>query len=149
MMGRIARDVNLWLIVGAAVALLLAFLPLGPIDTVAGIVAGSLVTIAVSQFFSRQASRELRSEAAALRRETAKLREEAAKQKDTTLIMRGLEEAGLVEFVQNENGRRIGVTLKGSAAMGGQGSMLADPTVEQQGNQSESGDKGPDEEGRD
>jgi hypothetical protein len=104
MMGRIVKDVNRWLIVGAAVALLLAFLPWGPISVVASIVAGSLVTIAVSQYFSQQASRELRGEAAALRRETAKLREEAAKREDTTLILRGLEEAGKsggVEYNRN------------------------------------------------
>jgi hypothetical protein len=148
MRGRIARDVDRWVIVGAAAALLLAAFVPGPIGILAGIIAGSLVSIAASQYYSKQASRELRSEAATLRRETAKLREEAAKQKDTTLIMRGLEEAGLVEYVQNENGKRIGVTIKGSAAMGGQGSMLADATVKKQGDQSQSGDDTPDDEAR-
>jgi hypothetical protein len=130
MMGRIARDVDRWAIVGAAAALLLATFVPGPISILAGIVAGSLVSIAASQYYSKQASRELRNEAATLRRETAKLREEAAKHKDTTLIMRALEEGGgEVEFARDDQGKIAGLVVKGSAALGGRGSMSAESTV--------------------
>ena len=59
-------------------------------------------------------------------------REAVGLKRQTTLIMRGLEEAakeGLVEYHRNEQGEIDGITFKGQAHMGGSGSLHANPTV--------------------
>jgi hypothetical protein len=58
-----------------------------------------------------------------LRRESARLRHH------TDLIMRGLEDAGLVEYIR-ENGEFKRVVVKGSGGMSGSGSLEAAPTAE-------------------
>jgi hypothetical protein len=82
-----------------------------------GIVIGGLITVLVSLVFYVPSARGLRRESERLRRRT-------------DLIMRGLEDAGLVEYRRDENGEVEGVVVKGSALMSGSGSLGAAPTVE-------------------
>jgi hypothetical protein len=141
MRGRIARDVDYWVIVGAVAALILAAFVPGPIGILAGIVAGSLVSIAASQYYSKQASRELRREAATLQRETEKVR------RDAQLLMRGLEEGEVVKFRENAKGERVGIVIEISAASGGRSDLTIGGDVAHHGDQFESGDNVSDEEG--
>lgn len=83
----------------------------------AGVLIGGGITLIVSLIFYIPS-------AISLKRETAKLR------RHTTLILRGLEEAGLVEYNRDgQTGEIIGMVIKISAASSGVGSASATPTV--------------------
>ena len=75
-----------------------------------GILIGGAITFVVSLAFYVPAARSLK-------RETASL------QRHTTMILRGLEEAGLVECRRNAEGEIEGIVIKGRAALGGSGSL--------------------------
>ena len=64
-----------------------------------GILIGGVITLLVSLVFYVPAARSLK-------RETARLR------RHTTLILRGLEEAGLVEYHRDERGDIVGISFK-------------------------------------
>jgi phosphatidylglycerophosphate synthase len=80
------------------------------------VLIGAAVTAFFSWFYYQRASEELRTEAERLRRHT-------------TLIMRGLEEAGLVEYNQDEQGEITGIVIKLSGAVGSGGGMSGTLTV--------------------
>jgi len=67
--------------------------------SVVEIAAGAFLGVLSGAYYARRSSQELRREAESLRRLT-------------TLILRGLEEAGLVEFSRDEQGRLIGIAFK-------------------------------------
>jgi hypothetical protein len=98
---------DIWLTVTAGLVLLVAALS-GGLGNFAGVVAGGLISGMVARFYYRRAGEELKREAGALRRETARLR------RHTTLILRGLEEAGLVEYNRDEQGEIVSMVIKGS-----------------------------------
>jgi hypothetical protein len=77
-----------------------------------GIVAGGLI----NWLFSRQASKELRQEAEELRQLIH-------------LILRAMHNSELAEIIYNEHGKPVGMVVKGSGAISGEGSISADPTV--------------------
>jgi hypothetical protein len=77
-----------------------------------GIIIGGLITVLVSLIFYVPS-------AGGLRRESERLRHR------TDLIMRGLEDAGLVEYRRDENGEVEGLVVKAQALMSGSGSMGA------------------------
>ena len=77
-----------------------------------GIILGGLITVLVSLIFYIPSARSLRQESERLRSRT-------------DLIMRGLEEAGLVEYRRDENNEISGAVIKGQARMSGRGSLEA------------------------
>jgi hypothetical protein len=64
-----------------------------------GAFVGTLSGWAITHYYARRSSRELRREAESLRRLTI-------------LILRGLEEADLVEFSRDEEGNFVGIAFK-------------------------------------
>ena len=103
-----------------AVALLCVLGLILPYDarlTLLGVLFGGVITAGFSWYFYQRASQELKDEAAALRAETARLKHH------TTLILRGLEEAGLVELNwDGETGEIRGMVVKISGVASGVGS---------------------------
>jgi hypothetical protein len=83
------------------------------------ILIGGTITFVASGIFYVRAARDLRQETARLRQHT-------------TLILRGLEEAGLVEYNRDEQGEIVGMVIKISAAAGGAGGMTGTLTVGEQ-----------------
>jgi hypothetical protein len=77
-----------------------------------GILAGAIIGYLISSYFSRKASSELQAEAHKL-----------------SLIMRALENAGIVEFTRDEHGKEVGVVVKVHAHMGGSSSVSATAAV--------------------
>jgi hypothetical protein len=65
------------------------------VEIAVGVLAGGMI----SAYFARRGSQELKREAESLRHLT-------------TLILRGLEEAGFVEFSRDEQGGLIGIAFK-------------------------------------
>jgi hypothetical protein len=111
--------VNLGLIVGTVLALMIAVDPpfgFGPLRIVASLIAGALLSLIVSRYYSKRASEELRSEAARLR-------------KQTNLILRAMHNTGFAEITWDEHGEPEGMVIKISAASGGRSDMSATPTV--------------------
>jgi Tfp pilus assembly ATPase PilU len=86
------------------------------VGTLVGILVGSLVTWWVSRHHYVKASRELEEAAAGLRRLT-------------TLITRGMEEAGLVTFTKDAAGNPIGLVINVSAHSGGTSKVTAQATL--------------------
>jgi len=79
--------------------------------TVAGIVFGGIISTAISYYFARRASKELRKEAGDLRRETREVRHYVK------VLMGFLEEAGWIAVRYDDQGRPTNVTiLRGGAA---------------------------------
>ncbi len=81
-----------------------------------GILIGGAITFLVSLIFYVPAARSLK-------RETTKL------QRHTEMILRGLEEAGLVEYRRDAQGEIVGIEIKVRAFVGGSSSVSATPTV--------------------
>jgi hypothetical protein len=81
-----------------------------------GILIGGAITFLVSLIFYVPAARSLK-------RETARL------QRHTTMILRGLEEGGLIELSRNEQGEIEALVIKASASMRISTGMSADATV--------------------
>lgn len=104
-------------------------MPYDVLLTLSSVLIGGVITGGVSWYYYQRASNDLKDEAGALREETERLREEAAKRQDTTLIMRGLEEAGLVEYNRDEQGEIVGIVIKISGVAGGTSGASATPTV--------------------
>jgi hypothetical protein len=71
------------------------------LELAVGAFVGTVAGWGITHYYARRSSQELRREAESLRRLT-------------TLILRGLEEAGLVEFSRDEQGRFIGISFKRS-----------------------------------
>jgi hypothetical protein len=95
------------------------------LSTLVALVAGGVITFLVARHYYEKASSDLKDEAAALRKETARLK------RHTTLILRGLEDAGLVEYTQDEQtGEIIAIKIKASASANTGSSASATPTVE-------------------
>jgi hypothetical protein len=90
------------------------------LEIAVGVLAGG----AINAYFARRGSQELRREAEGLKQEAARL------QRHTTLILRGLEEAGLVEYNRNEQGEIVGMVIKARAIVRGSSSASATATVQ-------------------
>jgi hypothetical protein len=73
------------------------------LELAVGAFVGTVAGWGITHYYARWSSQELRREAESLRRLT-------------TLILRGLEEAGLVEFSRDEQGRFIGISFKRSVS---------------------------------
>ena len=84
--------------------------------TVVGIVVGGIITYLVSRHYYVRAARSLEQETDRLHRHT-------------TLILRGLEEAELVEYRRDEQGEIERVIIKARASMGSSSSVSARATV--------------------
>ncbi len=69
------------------------------VSTVVGTFVGVLAGWMITYFYAQRSSQELKREAKSLRHLT-------------TLILRGLEEAGFVEFSRDEQGGLIGIAFK-------------------------------------
>jgi hypothetical protein len=78
-------------------------------------------------YFYQRSSRELKDEAAALREESERLR------RHTTLILRGLEDAGLAEYSRDERGEIEGMVIKFSGVAGGRSGATGTLTVGDEG----------------
>jgi len=93
-------------------------------STVVGVVVGGIISAAISYYFARKASKELRKEAGGLLRETEDVRHYV------NALISYLEAAGTIEVVRDQAGRPIEIRIiKASAAMSGTGGMSATPTV--------------------
>jgi hypothetical protein len=111
--------VNLGLIVGTVLALMIAVDPpfgFGPLRIVASLIAGALLSLIVSRYYSRRASEELRSEAERLR-------------KQTNLILRAMHNTGFAEITWDEHGEPEGMVIKLSGAAEASGGMSGKLTV--------------------
>jgi hypothetical protein len=100
---RLMDKVDIGLIVAAALALGLTALPSGTLGTVAGVMAGALISLVVARLYYRRAGEELRREAERLRRESEELH---------LIAMRMLQSTSgghRVEVLQDEQGRPTGV----------------------------------------
>jgi hypothetical protein len=84
--------------------------------SILSILIGGTITFLASWIFYVRAARDLRQETARL-------------QRHTTLILRGLEEAGLVEYNRDEQGEITGIVIKLSGVVGGVGGMSGTLTV--------------------
>jgi hypothetical protein len=80
---------------------------------VVSVLLGGAITACLAWYFYQSASRELKDEAAALREESERLRHH------TTLIVRGLEDAGLAESSRDERGEIEGMVIKLGDVAGG------------------------------
>lgn len=75
----------------------------------AGVLVGAAISIGVSYYFAHRGSAELRREAERLRRQT-------------TLILRAMEEAGLAQLNKDENGEPLGLIINLSGVSTGRSS---------------------------
>ena len=94
--------------------------PLPEGSVVVGVVVGGVITLLCSWLFYLKAAKGLKSEAAEVRRLT-------------TLVLRGMEEAGLAELNQDKSGKITGLVLKDGASLKGRGSASARATVVERG----------------
>jgi hypothetical protein len=91
------------LIVFAALALWFAvFSACEVLNALGSFGAGTFLSLLVSRYYSKRAAEELREEADTLREESDKL------QRLVTLIIRGLDEAGLIDVTKDERGMPTG-----------------------------------------
>jgi hypothetical protein len=81
-----------------------------------GNLVGGAITFFVSRFFYVRAASDLKQEAQELKQQTQ-------------LIMRGLQEGLDIEFNQDEQGNIIGVGIKLRARIGGSSGVSGTPTV--------------------
>jgi len=75
----------------------------------ASVLLGAAISIGVSYYFAHRGSAELQREAERLRRQT-------------TLILRAMEEAGLAQLNKDENGEPLGLIINLSAVSTGRSS---------------------------
>jgi hypothetical protein len=94
---------------------------------VVSVLLGGAITAFLSWYFYQRASRELKDEAAALREESERLR------RHTTLMLRGLEDAGLAEYSRDEQGEIEGMVIKLSGVAGGRSGATGTLTVGDEG----------------
>jgi hypothetical protein len=87
------------------------------ISTFVGTLVGGAVTLWVSRHYYMKAGRDLESAAAALRRLT-------------TLIIRGMEEAGLATFTRDAAGYPISRVIEASANIVGTSNLTASLTLQ-------------------
>lgn len=89
-----------------------------------GALFGGLLSLMFTWLFYRKSSEELREEA-------SKLREL------NFLMLRGLEEAGGVEFTRDEEGNLVGIRIRVSASSHGSSTLTAHPSVREPSKQNE------------
>ena len=91
------------------------------VGTIVGILLGSWVTFRVSRHYYLKAGQDLAVAASELRGLA-------------TLIIRGLEEAGLATFTRDSEGKPVGLVIEASAHMVGIGKLTAqaeDPVLQE------------------
>jgi|SRR5215208_4956652 hypothetical protein len=118
-MNPVLDRVYLWLIVWTILTLMIALDPpfaSGPLRIVASLIAGALLSLIASRYYSKRASEELRHEAARLR-------------EHTNLILRAMHNTGFAEIKWDEDGEPKGMVIHASAAIEGRSSMSGEPTV--------------------
>jgi hypothetical protein len=86
------------------------------VEYILAIIIGGVITLLISRWYYIKASEDLRLESAALRSKV-------------DIVLRALEEYGIVKLVRDKSGEITGITIHGVVSMTGTGSIIAKATV--------------------